>query len=47
MPAKPNPDMDERISIPLDPELAIRALLRVDPDAPPVDDEPPKAPKRP
>ena len=40
MAAKPNPDMDERIKIPLDPELAIRALLRVDPDAPPADDKP-------
>lgn len=35
--------MDERITIPLDPELAIRALLRVDPDAPPAEaDKPPK-----
>jgi hypothetical protein len=29
--AKPNPDLDERISIPLDPELAIRALLQTGP----------------
>jgi len=33
MAAHPNPDLDERISIPLDPELAIRALLKVDPEA--------------
>jgi hypothetical protein len=33
MPAKPNPDMDERVAIPLDPELAISALLQVDPNA--------------
>jgi hypothetical protein len=38
MPAKPNPNMDERVAIPLDPELAIRALLKVDPDAEPADD---------
>jgi hypothetical protein len=31
-------DPDERIAIPLDPEEAIRALLRVDPQAPPADD---------
>ena len=37
MAAKPNPEMDELISIPLDPELAIRALLKVDPDAEPAD----------
>jgi hypothetical protein len=30
--------LDERVSIPLDPELAIRALLKVDPEAPPADD---------
>ena len=39
MAGKPNPDMDERVVIPLDLELAIRALLRVDPDAPPANDE--------
>jgi hypothetical protein len=44
MPAKPNPDMDERVKIPLDPELAIRALLRVDPDAEPAPDA--EAPRR-
>lgn len=37
---KPERDMDERIAIPLDPELAIRALMRVDPDAPPAPDAP-------
>ena len=39
MAAKPNPEMDERVVIPLDPELAIRALLAVDPKAPPESDE--------
>ena len=34
MAAKPNPEMDERVLIPLDPELAIRALLKVDPGGP-------------
>ncbi len=29
--------MDERVSLPLDPETALRALLRVDPDAPEAD----------
>jgi hypothetical protein len=38
MAAKPNPEMDERVAIPLDPELAIRALLKVDPDAKPADE---------
>ena len=48
MAAKPNPDMDERIAIPLDPELAIRALLRVDPDAEPADAQKrPKTPSKP
>jgi hypothetical protein len=26
-------DMDERVSIPLDPETALRGLMQVDPDA--------------
>ena len=48
MPAKPNPEMDERVSIPLDPELAIRALLKVDPDAEPAEDQQrPKTPGKP
>jgi hypothetical protein len=46
MAAKPNPDMDERIAIPLDPELAIRALLRVDPDAEPAEDAQPEPPRK-
>lgn len=29
-------DPDERVSLPLDPEEALRALLRVDPDGPTV-----------
>jgi hypothetical protein len=45
MAPKPNPDLDERISIPLDPELAIRALLQVDPDAPPAKPAPSKPAK--
>lgn len=32
MPAKPNPDKDEPVQIPLDPEEALRALLAVKPD---------------
>jgi hypothetical protein len=39
MPGKPNPDRDERVKIPLDPETALRALLAVDPDDEPADDE--------
>ncbi len=40
-PEKPaKQDMDERISIPLDPEEALRGLLEVDPDAPVPQDEP-------
>ena len=36
-------DMDERVAIPLDPETALRELLKVDPDAEPADvDKPPK-----
>ncbi len=35
---RPRPeDRDERVVLPLDPEMALRALLRVDPDAPPVE----------
>jgi hypothetical protein len=30
----------EKLSIPLDPEEALRALLKVDPTAPPADPEP-------
>ncbi|CAN5876045.1 hypothetical protein BH20ACT7_BH20ACT7_09190 [soil metagenome] len=29
----------DRVRLPLDPEEALRALLAVDPDAPPADDE--------
>lgn len=29
------PDPDERVTLPLDPEVALRALLAVDPDADP------------
>jgi hypothetical protein len=31
--------MDERHSIPLDPDVAIRALMEVDPDAPEADEK--------
>ncbi len=37
MSGKPNPDKDERVNIPLDPETALRALLAVDPDDEPAD----------
>jgi hypothetical protein len=38
-PKKPKRDLDERVAIPLDPETAIRALLKVDPKGPPVDQD--------
>ena len=35
---QPTPaERDERVSLPLDPETALRALLKVDPDSEPVD----------
>ncbi len=35
---QPTPEeRDERVPLPLDPETALRALLRVDPGAPPVE----------
>lgn len=39
MPSKPNPDKDERVKIPLDPETALRALLAVNPDDDPAEDD--------
>lgn len=33
MPAKPKPELDERVALPLDPEEALRALLAVAPDS--------------
>ena len=36
-PKQAEPKDDERIKIPLDPEVALRALLKVDPDAEPVE----------
>jgi hypothetical protein len=39
MPGKRNEDKDERVSLPLDPETALRALLAVDPDDEPADDD--------
>jgi hypothetical protein len=41
MPGKRNPERDERVKIPLDPETALRALLKVDPDSEPAEDEKP------
>lgn len=41
------PDLDERTAIPLDPEEAIRALLKVDPASKPVEDEEPEPPQGP
>jgi hypothetical protein len=39
----PTPEeRDEPVAIPLDPEQALRGLLKVDPDAPVVEDEPAK-----
>jgi len=37
MPGKPNPERDERVKIPLDPVVTLRALLAVDPDGEPAD----------
>ncbi len=37
-PTSPTPaERDERVSLPLDPETALRALLKVDPDSKPVE----------
>jgi hypothetical protein len=41
-------DMDEPVKIDLDPEVALRGLLKVDPDAPPAErneDEPVEEPE--
>jgi hypothetical protein len=35
----PDKDRDERVSMDLDPEIALRALLKVDPDAKPPEDD--------
>jgi hypothetical protein len=42
MPGKRNPERDERVKLPLDPETALRALLAVSPDDKPAmaDDKP-------
>ena len=37
MPGKPNPERDERVKLPLDPETALRALLAVNPGDEPAD----------
>jgi hypothetical protein len=39
MPAQPNPERDEPVAIPLDPEEALRALLAVKPDEVPKDEK--------
>ena len=39
MPGKRNDEKDERVRLPLDPETALRALLAVDPDDEPADDD--------
>jgi hypothetical protein len=41
--AKPTPNLDERVSIPLDPETALRGLVQVDPDV----GATPRCPKKP
>jgi hypothetical protein len=38
-PAKPDPGKDERVKLPLDPETALRALLAVNPDDEPSEEE--------
>jgi hypothetical protein len=41
-PEQPPTKDDDRLVIPLDPEVALRALLKVDPaEMPPKDDQPP------
>lgn len=37
MAGKPNPDKDERLKLPLDPETALRALLAVNPEDEPAE----------
>jgi hypothetical protein len=39
MAPKPDPKYDEPIKIDLDPEEAFRALMKVDPDSEPVEDD--------
>jgi hypothetical protein len=39
MPAQPKPEKDEPVKVPLDPEEALRALLQVEPDEAPSDEE--------
>jgi hypothetical protein len=38
-PNQPERDRDERVTLPLDPEDALRALLAVDPDDDPAEDD--------
>lgn len=37
--ARDDHDRDERVTLPADPETALRALLQVDPDSEPVEQE--------
>ena len=39
MPAQPNPEKDEPVKLPLDPEEALRALLAVKPEDRPEEDQ--------
>ncbi len=39
-----DPNPHERVSIPLDPETALRALMQVDPESEPVEPEPKREP---
>lgn len=39
MAAKPKPELDKKVALPLDPEEVLRGLLAVDPDSEP--DDPP------
>jgi hypothetical protein len=41
MVAKPNSNLDERVTIPLDPETALRELLKVDLDSEPANESEP------
>jgi len=39
MPTEPNPDRDERVKLPLKFKTALKALLAVDPDDEPIDQD--------
>ena len=46
MSGKRNPERDERVKLPLDPETALRALLKVKPDDEPAEDHPEEEEKK-